>query len=226
MLCVMRPNFSPPVLIAFIAGVILLMAVVQIGLVTISFEKLGLSQQSALLLLFSSLLGSAINLPLFSMRIDEPKQQPEHRPTIGLLRPVMMPFTGHMQIMVNVGGCLIPLTFSLFLYSHSDLNGMRVLIAIAIVAAIAFFISRPLPGIGIGMPIFAAPIVAAITATLVDHANSAPLAYICGTSGVIIGADLLRIRDIRAFGVPFASIGGAGTFDGIFMTGLVAVLLA
>jgi len=27
-------------------------------------------------------------------------------------------------------------------------------------------------------------------------------------------------------GAPVASIGGAGTFDGIFMTGIVAVLLA
>jgi len=43
---------------------------------------------------------------------------------------------------------------------------------------------------------------------------------------VIIGADLLRLPDIRRLGTPFASIGGAGTFDGIFITGIVAVLLA
>jgi uncharacterized membrane protein len=43
---------------------------------------------------------------------------------------------------------------------------------------------------------------------------------------VLIGADLLRFGDIRAMGAPVASIGGAGTFDGIFITGLVAVLLA
>ena len=53
----------------------------------------------------------------------------------------------------------------------------------------------------------------------------APLAYICGTLGVLIGADLARLKDIRALGAPLASIGGAGTFDGVFLTGLVAVLL-
>jgi len=222
----MRPNLSPPVLFAFIAGIVLLMAIVQIGLVSIGFEKLGLSQQSAMLLLFSSLLGSVINLPLFSMKVDEPENPPAPKQLYGLLRPALLPFNGQMQVMVNVGGCLIPITFSLFLYTHSAIEPTRVVLAIAIMSAIAYAMSRPIQGIGIGMPIFAAPIAAAIIAILVDPAHSAPLAYICGTTGVIIGADLLRIHNIRAFGVPFASIGGAGTFDGIFMTGLVAVLLA
>ena len=61
---------------------------------------------------------------------------------------------------------------------------------------------------------------------LLNLEQSAPLAYISGTLGVLIGADLLRLGDIRKLGAPFASIGGAGTFDGIFITGIVAVLLA
>ena len=52
-----------------------------------------------------------------------------------------------------------------------------------------------------------------------------PLAYISGTLGVLIGADLMRLRDVRKLATPFASIGGAGTFDGIFLTGIIAVLL-
>jgi uncharacterized membrane protein len=81
-------------------------------------------------------------------------------------------------------------------------------------------------GIGIGMPIFIAPLTAAIVALLINSEQSAPLAYICGTLGVLIGADLLRLGNIRRMGVPIAAIGGAGTFDGIFLTGIVAVLLA
>jgi uncharacterized membrane protein len=222
----MRPNFSPSLLISFIAGLFLLMAIVQIGLVSIGFEKLGLSQQSAMLLLFSSLLGSIINLPLFSLKITEPPEGFAPRPSFGLLRPTLLPFTGRMQVLVNVGGCLIPMTFSLYLLTHVDFEIGRVILAITVVSAFAYAISRPLPGIGIGMPLFAAPFAAAITAIIVDSAHSAPLAYICGTTGVIIGADLMRISDIRKFGIPFASIGGAGTFDGIFITGIVAVLLA
>ena len=61
---------------------------------------------------------------------------------------------------------------------------------------------------------------------MLDPENSAPLAYICGTLGVLIGADILRLKDIKQMGVPTAAIGGAGTFDGIFFTGIIAVLLA
>jgi hypothetical protein len=31
---------------------------------------------------------------------------------------------------------------------------------------------------------------------------------------------------VRRLGAPVVSIGGAGTFDGVFLTGIVAVLLA
>ena len=71
-----------------------------------------------------------------------------------------------------------------------------------------------------------APIAAALIATILDPQQRAPLAYIGGTLGVLIGADLLRLKDIRKLGAPIASIGGAGTFDGVFVTGLLAVLLA
>ena len=71
-----------------------------------------------------------------------------------------------------------------------------------------------------------APVAAAIIATLLDPQQRAPLAYISGTLGVLIGADLLRLRDIRKLGTPVASIGGAGSFDGVFLTGMLAVLLA
>ena len=136
------------------------------------------------------------------------------------------PFTGRTVIAVNVGGCLIPLTFTTYLFTHTPIGIGPALTAVAGVAAVSHFISRPIPGIGIGMPIFVAPLAAAALALLIDPAARAPLAYIGGTLGVLIGADLLRLRDIRNMGVPIAAIGGAGTFDGIFITGIVAVLLA
>jgi uncharacterized membrane protein len=44
--------------------------------------------------------------------------------------------------------------------------------------------------------------------------------------GTLIGGDLLHVRQVRRLATPVASIGGAGTFDGIFLTGIIAVLLA
>ncbi len=46
------------------------------------------------------------------------------------------------------------------------------------------------------------------------------------TLGSLIGADLLNLKKIPELGTPIASIGGAGTFDGIFLTGIISVLLA
>jgi len=99
-------------------------------------------------------------------------------------------------------------------------------VATAAIAILSRLISRPIPGLGVVMPILVPPLAAAAVALLLNSAQSAPLAYIAGTLGVIIGADLLRLNDIRRLGTPLASIGGAGTFDGIFITGIVAVLLA
>jgi putative Mg2+ transporter-C (MgtC) family protein len=49
--------------------------------------------------------------------------------------------------------------------------------------------------------------------------------WITSAIGTLIGADLLNLRKIRGLGAPVASIGGAGTFDGIFLAGIIAVLL-
>jgi uncharacterized membrane protein len=99
-------------------------------------------------------------------------------------------------------------------------------LCVVAVSAVAYAVSRPVRGLGIGMPILFAPLTAAIVAYVLAGESAAPLAYIGGTLGVLFGADLLRFRDIRKLGAPFASIGGAGSFDGIFISGLLAVLLA
>jgi uncharacterized membrane protein len=55
----------------------------------------------------------------------------------------------------------------------------------------------------------------------------APLiAFSSGVLGTLIGADLLHLNDIRKITTGVASIGGAGTFDGIVLSGFIATLLA
>ncbi|WP_455203472.1 DUF1614 domain-containing protein [Kaarinaea lacus] len=221
----MQTPFSPLHFVLFVIALIFLLVFVQIGLLTIAFDKLGLSSASAFLLLFASLMGSAINLPLFTLKSERPQNTP---PPVyyGILRLPQLAFTGKTRITINVGGGLIPLVFSIYLINHNPLAAVDVLTGIVGVSLISYFISRPVHGIGIGMPIFIAPICAALMAVFIDPQLSAPLAYVSGTMGVLIGADLMRLHNIRQMGIPMASIGGAGTFDGIFITGIVAVLLA
>jgi len=217
---------SPLRLFLFILALAFLIIFVQIGLISIAFDKLGLSEESAYLLLLCTLVGSLINLPLLSLKADS--EVPPGMPMRLMGWPFfkLSPFTGKILVTVNVGGAVVPVAFSLYLIEHNPLNPLQVVIAVTAVALIAHAISRPIPGAGIGMPTLLAPVAAALFASFLDPQQRAPLAYIGGTLGVLIGADLLRLNDIRKLGVPFAVIGGAGTFDGVYVTGLLAVLLA
>jgi uncharacterized membrane protein len=67
---------------------------------------------------------------------------------------------------------------------------------------------------------------AAIISLILSRDYAAPLAYVSGSLGCLIGADLLNLDRIQGLGAPVASIGGAGTFDGIFVIGILAVLIA
>lgn len=207
----MKTGFSPLYLLLLALGVVLLITLVQLGLINVVLAKLGLSPVGALLLMLGFLAGSLINIPLWSMA---PGATPD-----GALQ-------GATLVALNVGGGLLPVVFSVYLVAISELAIATVLAAVSLVTVLCYFTSRPVPGLGISMPMLIAPLGAALTALLLSPGNSAPLAYVCGTLGVLIGADLLHLRDIRRLGAPIAAIGGAGTFDGIFMTGIIAVLLA
>ncbi|MEG3054977.1 MAG: DUF1614 domain-containing protein [Methanoculleus sp.] len=58
------------------------------------------------------------------------------------------------------------------------------------------------------------------------------LAYAGGTMGTLLGADILNLANPTVFtslaggAATTLSIGGAGIFDGIFVTGVFSVLLA
>lgn len=204
---------------------ILFVIILQLGVFGIVLTKLGLSPDSAILLLGSTLMGSLINLPLFNIKATTEITPPPF--------PLPRLFISSSEfsrdktiIAINVGGALVPIYFSIYLMVIHPLNTLQIIPAIIVVSAICFYFSRPIKGLGIGMPIFVAPLTAAIVALTIAPSQSAPLAYICGTLGVLIGADLFRIKDIKHMGVPIAAIGGAGTFDGIFFTGIIAVLLA
>jgi uncharacterized membrane protein len=67
---------------------------------------------------------------------------------------------------------------------------------------------------------------AVLAAVVFSSHNAAPVAYISGSLGTLIGADLLNLGRVHGLGAPIASIGGAGTFDAVFLTGIIAVLLS
>ncbi len=126
---------------------------------------------------------------------------------------------------INVRGALVPILLSVYLIAKKRLYGLS-LAGIAVVATVSHLLARPVPGLGIAEPVFVPPLVTVVMALTLSRRFAAPLAYISGSLGTLIGADLLNLDKLQGLGAPIASIGGAGTFDGIFVTGLLAVLYA
>ena len=113
------------------------------------------------------------------------------------------------MIAVNVGGAVIPTLVSIYLLMKRQL-WVKGLVATAIVALVIHWMAYPVSGLGIAVPVFVPVAVTAIVAMLLSREDCAPLAYIAGSLGTLIGADLTNLDKVRGLGAPVASIGGAG----------------
>ena len=212
---------------AILVGLFLIVVVlIQINVLRYVYARLGISSSTALLLLLGSLIGSYINIPVWEF----PERAVQSGRDVILLGmryyvvPRVVEWPGTV-IAVNVGGAVIPTLLSLYLLAKNDL-WIRGIVTIAVVTVIVHTLAYPVPGVGIAVPIFVPPVATAIVAVLIARQHAAALAYVGGSLGTLVGADLLNLDVVRGLGAPVASIGGAGTFDGIFLTGIMAVLLA
>jgi uncharacterized membrane protein len=213
-----------PFLLTGLVAVTLLIALLQVGLFSYAFARLGISPGIALLLLLASLAGSAVNLPVARLR----NQVVEVRRVItvfGVRYIVPMLTRRSTTVAVNVGGALVPVLVSGYLIAH-DRIGWQALAAVVIVGSLVHLVARPVPGLGIAVPALLPGIFAAVIAVALHPVAVAALAYAGGTLGTLLGADLVNLPKVRRVGAPVMSIGGAGTFDGVFITGIIAVLLA
>ena len=208
------------ILVGFFLLVVLLLATLRYA-----YLSLGVSSGTALLLLLASLVGSYFNIPVAQLPPERVVSN-EVREFFGMYYVVpRVTDWGGTEIAVNVGGALIPTLMSIYLLFKHALWA-RGVIATAIVAVLLHWLANPVPGVGIAIPIFWPAVITAIVALVLARDHAAPLAYIAGSMGTLIGADLTNLYRVRGLGAPVASIGGAGTFDGIFLTGILAVLLA
>jgi uncharacterized membrane protein len=187
--------------------------------------RLGVGPGAAMLLLVGSLIGSYFNIPI-TLLPGRPVMSGQIVDFYGMsyVVPFVTSWPGTV-LAVNVGGAVIPTFMSTYLVIRYNL-WLKAAIATAIIAAIIHAMATPVPGVGIAVPVFAPVVATAIIAFILSREYAAPLAYIGGSMGTLIGADLLNLDKISDLGAPVASIGGAGTFDGIFLTGILAVLLA
>ena len=223
-----RPHFFPlsaPFLAVLLGLLVALVVLVQIGTLRYAYGELGISATTAFVLLALELLGSGLNIPVAWMR-SQPMVTARRVVVFGVVYVVPQILRPRETLIaVNVGGALIPAGVSVWVLDHTG-AWTSSLAAAAVVTVGVKLVARPVPGVGIVVPALLPAVLAAAAALVVASPHdAAAAAYVSGTAGSLIGADLLNLHRIRALGAPVASIGGAGTFDGIFITGIVAVVL-
>ncbi|HVN96868.1 MAG TPA: DUF1614 domain-containing protein [Syntrophorhabdaceae bacterium] len=197
---------------------------VQVNVIALAFEKIGIPSHYVFGALFASFLGSLINIPVKKVRQQTMTTRRRAR-FFGLHYVVPAVRNNFTVIAVNVGGAVVPCAISAFLLFKTSLY-LQALIATACVTFAAYRLARPVPGVGIALPFFLPPFLAAVVSVIVAREHAPIVAYIAGSLGTIIGADILNLKKISELGAPIASIGGAGTFDGIFLSGILAVILS
>jgi RDD family/Protein of unknown function (DUF1614) len=105
------------------------------------------------------------------------------------------------------------------------------------VAFLTFLFSEAIPGVGIteGFPQYLAPpilagAIGALAAPLAFRGREAlvlPVAFVAGTFGVLLGADILRQPPLYTGATSgLYVIGGAGVFDLVYLSGLLALAVA
>jgi uncharacterized membrane protein len=215
---------ATPFLLAAGLIVIVVGAFLLVGVLSYAFARLGISPVTASLVLLACLIGSAVNIPVARLSSRAVRLEP-YISVFGLRYFVPVMRRRATTLAVNVGGAVVPVMLSAYLIAHEHL-GLAALAAVVLVAALVHLIARPVPGLGIAVPALLPGLFAVLVALLFHPVAIAALAYVGGTLGTLIGADLANVGKVRKLGAPLASIGGAGTFDGIFIAGVTAVLPA
>jgi uncharacterized membrane protein len=215
---------ASPFVLALVVIAIVAITIIELNVLTFAYERIGVGAGWLYALIIGSLVGSRINIPVRRFPDHTEKRDTEFVAFGVRYRVPEVVHTGQTVLAVNVGGAVIPTALAVYLIIHNSI-WVAALVGILVVSVVVHLVARPVPGVGIATPFFISPVVAAVFATVVGGRAVAAVAYASGTLGTLIGADLTNLGRIRGLGAPIASIGGAGTWDGVFLTGIVAVLL-
>ena len=200
---------------------------------------LGIPPFITFIIFMLSLFGSYVNIPIMEVVSTEPIIALREVTFFGV-RWTIPEFEVRRKrtiVALNVGGALVPLIVSIYLLvvtvPSSEANLFvaytKIFLALAIVTLIVHAVATPVKGLGIATPAFLPPFITALTSLMLYRlyvpTNPFIIAYVAGTLGTLLGADILNLDKVSRLGAPLVSIGGAGTFDGVYLTGLVATLL-
>jgi uncharacterized membrane protein len=216
-----RHPWIAPALVVLVA----IESVFLLQVVGYAYAQIGISAHAMLVLLALSIVTSVLDVPV--ARLGPRRQRVRRRIDVfgtSYVVPVDEEQPGTL-IAVNVGGAVIPVGIAVRLLLATG-TWIPAAVATVVVAAVIHRVARFQEGAGIVVPALLPPVAAAAMALALGGHQVATVAYVSGTLGTLAGADLLNLPRVRALGGGLVSIGGAGTFDGVFLSGLGAVLIA
>ena len=199
-------------------------ALVELGILSHAYEKMGVHRRYVFAVLFWSLLGSYVNLPV--ARLPGEKVLEQQYIQYFLVRypvPVIRELPGTV-IAVNIGGAIIPTILSLYLLMKNTLY-VRAALGVAAVSLVVYNLATLVPGLGVAVPRSSAP----------DRRRRrlGPFASVGRPAGVHFRharhADRRRLDESGPFVRPARADGldrRRGNLRRRLSTGIIAVLLA
>ncbi len=225
----MNRYFYPPLILPFFLVLIILPFLVILFVLTTPtvFQIVfNLTYDQAMLIFLFIIIGSFVNIPVYE---KEGKIVVVRRTFFGLFYYTVTR-RKKITIAVNIGGCIIPAILALRLLL--EIPPIPWFLVFLVCSAVIYHYARPVPNMGIAVPMFIPPAISALTSYLVVLSLKMPLiltpkiAFSAGVLSSLFGADILHLKDVEKIGSGVVSIGGAGTFDGIFLTGIFSVVFS
>lgn len=225
-------NMMPPGCLALIlfALALLFIPFMLADVFLSALTKLGLSAEQSAMAAAAIFMGGMFNLPIKRIERDEPLQT--GMSNMFGMRQFSSPEINEREVVlsVNIGGCVVPVLLAGYqimrLWSLETAFFGAALLAIVINIGVCYYMAQPVPNVGIAMQPFVPALTAVACALILTPSQAPAVAFAAGVLGPLIGADLMHLDDISKISTGMASIGGAGTFDGIVLSGIVATLLA
>lgn len=214
--------------------IIILIPLFLLGMIGAAFTKLGFSWISAIIVVLLMFFGSTVNIPLYRIKRDMVRMTPDTTAVFGSGSPWPAEPVWETIVSINLGGAILPVCISLYLlYQAMSVTStslmMPVGVGILIVAFITYVATRPVPGVGLGVPLLIPALTALLMGMFLFGGAGIPatvVAFVSGTIGTLLGGNIARLNCIRDLEVPEMSIGGAGTFSAIFICCILPALIA
>jgi uncharacterized membrane protein len=195
----------PPIALRYLGvfglAALFLLALLELQIIEAAYHKQGMSHRAVVSLLLVTIMGSYINIPVSSTPAEQLVHDQEVVVNgIAYIVPEVVQ-VGRTVIAINVGGALIPALLSIYLLLRVS-GAIQALIATTIVSVLAYHFSKPVPGVGITVPTLVPGVLAALLAVALDFRRSAVIAYVAGTMGCLLGADVFNLGIVSKMHAP------------------------